>query len=77
MSPAVISILIQILIGVGLQVVGYLLMPKPKTESPTAAEFGNPTVDAGRPVPVVFGEVQITGVNVLWYGDKETYGYEV
>jgi hypothetical protein len=30
----------------------------------------NPTADAGRPVPVVFGTVTVKGLNVLWYGDK-------
>jgi hypothetical protein len=46
------------------------LAPKPPQPKPPALEdFSVPTAEEGRPVPVVFGEVWITGPNVLWYGD--------
>lgn len=59
------------LIGFGLMVVAYLLAPKPKEPKPPSLDdFEEPTADAGRPVPVIFGSVDMTGLNVLWYGDK-------
>jgi hypothetical protein len=54
-------------------VISYALAPKPPTQPPPALEdFTVPTAEEGRPVPVVFGEVWITGSNVLWYGDLST-----
>lgn len=48
-----------------------LLAPKPKTPKPEAAkDLENPTAEAGRPIPVVFGTITVKGLNVLWYGDK-------
>jgi hypothetical protein len=44
----------------------------PKAQGPNSAEiddFDFPTAEEGRPIPVVFGEVDIRGSNVLWYGD--------
>lgn len=62
---------IWLIIGIGLQIVGYLLMPKPKTPKPPAAtDLENPTAEAGRPVVVVFGTLTIYGTNILWYGEK-------
>lgn len=49
------------------------LSPKPKSPKPAALEdFSIPVAEEGRPIPVVFGEVEITGANVLWYGDLST-----
>lgn len=46
------------------------LAPKPPKPKPAALEdFDIPVAEQGRPVPVVFGAVLITGPNVLWYGD--------
>lgn len=28
-----------------------------------------PTAEEGREIPVIFGEVLITGANCVWYGD--------
>lgn len=66
-------LLINLLIGIGLQVIGYLLMPKSasaKTEEVT--DMDDPTAEGGRPIPVVFGEMWVTGVNIIWFGDKAT-----
>lgn len=69
---------IQIAIAIALSVIAYLLMPKPKQPKPTAAtDMDAPTTDAGRPVPVVFGELTVKGVNILGYWDKQTREYEV
>jgi hypothetical protein len=49
------------------------LAPKPPAPKPAALEdFDLPVAEQGRPVPVVFGTVLITGANVLWYGDLRT-----
>lgn len=49
------------------------LAPKPPEPPPAALEdFNIPTAEEGRPVPVVFGTVLITGPNVIWYGDLRT-----
>lgn len=50
-----------------------LLVPKPKkTKPPETTDMENPTAEAGRPWPVVFGTVTVKGINCLWYGDKST-----
>jgi hypothetical protein len=51
-------------------VVAMALAPKPKP--PTAAalnDFQAPTAEEGRAVPVIFGDVWVTGPNVVWFGD--------
>jgi len=59
-------------IGVGFMVIGFLLMPKPKAPKPPSVDdLNEPTAEAGRPVPVVFGSMTVTGLNILWYGDKD------
>lgn len=65
------ALLTQILVGVALQIIGYLLMPKPPgPKPPTLEDFKDPTADAGRPIPVVFGSVTLTGPNNIWFGEK-------
>lgn len=62
---------IWLLIGLALNIIAYLLTPRPKQEKPPAAkDMDNPTAEAGRPIPVVFGTITVKGLNVLWYGDK-------
>lgn len=54
-------------------IVSYALAPKPPTPKPPALEdFDIPTAEQGRPIPVVFGTVTVTGPNVVWYGDLKT-----
>lgn len=49
---------------------GQLLGPKPPKPKPAAFEdFEVPTAEEGRPLPVVYGTVRMTGPNCLWYGD--------
>ena len=58
-------------IAVGLQIVAYLLAPKPKRDRGEATrELENPTAEAGREVGVIFGTVLIKDPNIIWYGDK-------
>lgn len=48
------------------------LSPRPKApRAATLEDFDFPTAEEGRPIPVVFGEVDISGANVLWYGDLD------
>jgi hypothetical protein len=49
------------------------LAPKPPAPKPASlSDFDVPTAEQGRPIPVVFGTVTITGPNVIWYGNLRT-----
>lgn len=61
---------IQLLIAFAMMVVAYLIVPKPKAQSPEIKDMDNPVAEAGKPLPVVFGTVTVKGLNVLWYGEK-------
>lgn len=61
----------QLLVGIVLQVIGYMLTPKPKKQKPpTVEDMKSPTAEAGRPIPVVFGSITVKSPNLLWMGDK-------
>lgn len=65
------AFLTQLLVGIALQVIGYLLMPKPPgPKPPTLDDFKDPTAEAGRPIPVVFGSITISGPNHMGFWDK-------
>lgn len=67
-----------VLAAVASVAISLLLAPKIKTPKPEAAkDLEDPTAEAGRPVPVVFGTVTIKGLNLLWYGDKSQRTYKV
>lgn len=73
-----IPFLVQLVIGIALSYVAYLLAPKPKAPKPPAVkDLENPTAEAGRPIPVVFGSVTISSLNNLGYWDKETIRRDV
>jgi hypothetical protein len=62
----------RLVLGLVLAAISYALSPRPRTETPRAAgldDFSLPTAEEGRPIPVVFGTVLITGPNVVWAGD--------
>lgn len=62
---------VQLIIAIGLQILGFLLRPKPKGPKPPSLEdLGEPTSEAGRPIPVVFGTVTIKSPNAIWHGDR-------
>ncbi len=61
---------LQLLIGIALMVVSYLIMPKPKTPKTEITEAENPTAEAGIPLPVLFGTKEIKAPNCIWFGDK-------
>lgn len=58
--------------------ISILLRPKVKKPKPDAVkDLEDPTADAGRPIPVVFGTITIKGLNVLWFGDKSHRTFKV
>lgn len=68
-----INFLIQLAVGVLMMIVGYMLMPKPKVEKPPSTEdLDNPTAEAGRPIPVIWGSLSVSSPNLLGYWDKES-----
>lgn len=63
--------IISLLIGLAFTALSYILQPKPKSEKPAAAqEADNPTADAGKTIPVLFGTMTIKSPNILYFGDK-------
>lgn len=72
------TLIAQIVIAIIISIVAYAIMPKPKKQKPPAAkDMDDPTADAGRPLPVVFGSITVKGTNVLWYGEKRRNEYEI
>lgn len=64
---------VSLLIGLAINVIAYLIMPKPKPPKPPAAkDLEDPTAEAGRPMPVVFGTLTVKSPNIIWYGEKKT-----
>lgn len=43
-----------------------------KDQGTVVGDIEAPTTETGRAIPVVFGTREITGANVLWYGDVKT-----
>ena len=63
--------LIQLAIGIVLNVLAYLILPKPKGPKPPAvSDLETPTADAARPIPVIFGTILLRGPNVIGWADK-------
>jgi hypothetical protein len=63
-----------LIIGIVLQVISYILTPRPKGPKPEEVkDLEAPTSDAGRPMPVVFGTLTVKSPNCLWYGQVKKY----
>lgn len=65
----------SVLQGLAMIVIGELIRPKAKVESPKPSGLGDfnfPTAQDGRPIPVGWGTFKVKGANVTWYGDLET-----
>lgn len=60
----------NIIVAIVLYYVALTLAPKPKTEKPDVEQITVPEASADKPIPVVFGEVEITSPNVVFWGDK-------
>lgn len=67
MDPATWYFIITLVVSVGLSIAMQPKTPKPPPAS--MSDFSVPTAEEGRPIPVVFGTVIVTGPNVVWYGD--------
>lgn len=64
------AFIVQFIIAIVLAVVAYLLAPQPKAaKNENTRDLDAPTADAGRPVPVVFGELTVKSPNCLGYWD--------
>jgi hypothetical protein len=66
----------QILIWVATAVLTYALTPRPKIPKDRAPatidDFDFPTAEDGREIPVLFGTREVSGPNVVWFGDLRT-----
>lgn len=61
---------VQIIISLVFMALSYALRPKPPGQKPAALQdVQAPTAEVGRPIPVVFGTVRVTGPNCTWFGD--------
>lgn len=60
----------NIIIGLALMIIGYILMPKPKQPKQEITELEGPTAEAGRPIGVLFGDKRIKSPNYLGWWDK-------
>lgn len=66
------------LVSLAISVISYLIMPKPKAAKPQAAkDMDNPTAEAGREMPVIFGTLTVKSPNVLDFTDKNIRTYDV
>lgn len=70
---------IQLLIGIGFEILGYLMAPKAKdaTKPPSLDDIKGPTAEHGRPIPVVFGTKRLKSPNAVWTGDKSIRKREI
>lgn len=72
------TFLLQVLVSLALQVVAYVLMPRPRQDQPEETkELDIPTSEAGKPIPVIFGDVTISSPNIIWWGEKRTSKKEI
>lgn len=61
---------IQIAILVVSLIVTAMAMPKvPIPKPPALEDFDVPVAEEGREIPWIFGEGEVPGYNVVWYGD--------
>lgn len=68
----------MMVVSIAISVLSYVLMPKPKMPTQEAArDLELPTAEAGRPIPVIFGEGTVKSPNVLFYTDVNSHEYEV
>jgi hypothetical protein len=73
-----IPLLIQLVIGIAVEALGYLIMPQVKSErADEVTQMDDPTAEGGRPIPVVFGELDVSELNIIWFGEKATTSRQV
>ncbi len=60
----------QIILFIVSMAISYANRPKPQNAKPAGlSDFNVPTAQDGRAIPVLFGTRDISGPNVVWYGD--------
>lgn len=68
-----IPFLANIIVGLIMQVVGYMIAPGPKREKlPETDDLDGPTAEAGRPIIVAVGSIRVSGLNNLGNWDKKS-----
>jgi predicted phage tail protein len=76
--PFFLGILVNLFVSLVIGVIAYALMPKAKMQQSDATrDFDSPTAEGGRPIPVVFGEMTVTGLNYLGTSQKQTIVREI
>lgn len=73
------ALLAALIIAVVMHVAAALLLPRARTGRPDSMteEMDNPVADAGKPVPVVFGDYELRSPNVIGFYDKKMDTYDV
>lgn len=61
---------VNVIVGLVFQIVGYLLLPKDKTELPAESDLDDPTVEA-KPITRVWGSVTIESPQLIGKWDKQ------
>ena len=75
---ALTSFAIQLAVAVVIALIAYALRPKPKSRTADMArDLEMPTAEAGRPVPVVFGNGTLKSPNTLSYSNSSMETIEV
>lgn len=70
--------LVALIVTVALNVVAYVITPKPKGPKPEAAQQAeSPTAEAGKPIPVLFGTARLSETNILGWWDKSVRQFQV
>lgn len=63
--------MLQLILGLALMILGYLLMPKTPTKQEKPQDLEAPTSEAGRAIPVLFGDMTLKAPNYLGWWDKQ------
>lgn len=70
--------LVALIVSVAINVAALIITPRPKAAKPDAVQQAeNPTADAGKPIPVLFGKARISETNIIGFWDKSTRQYEI
>lgn len=68
----------MLLIATAVNIISYIIAPKPKGPKPEAVQQAeNPTAEAGKPIPKLWGSGRVSETNVLGFWDKSTRQYKV
>lgn len=64
---------VQIVVMIVALILAVVLAPKPPIpKPPSLTDFDVPVAEQGREIPWIFGEGELNGYNVVWYGDLST-----